>query len=247
MRKLIFSILFVVICVSCFGQKLRFITLNCAITKEEKDTIAKVVNYELAFYRKIFTIKKIPTVNIKLYGDHDKFKEYQKKSPKWDQSETGFYSDSRKEVCVYKGDDFKSTCYHEINHFIFHTQLNIIPTWVNEGLSDYFGNATIDTNGNVQIKSWWYGKNRMKKLIAKNKFNLEWLVSSSPKRFYKRHEIDHYVEAWSVIYFLMEKNQKTLTDIIIDLKAKYNSVDAINKEYAGGIIQLQKDVISYYQ
>ncbi len=122
-----------------------------------------------------------------------------------------------------------------------------IPDWINEGLACYFEQAKIDSAGKVNIKPWESGKRIMKELVRKKKFDLKWLVGTSYKKFHKRHEHNHYVESWAIVYFLMKTNQKVFVDIVKNLKSKTGSVDAINQCYKGGAEQLEKDIYNYYK
>lgn len=242
MKKFIFSILLVFIGTFCSAQKIRYNTMKCTISKGAKDSIQKMAKYELDFYRSIFTIDKIPTVTVKLYGTTERFKQAEKNIPRWNRSKTGFYMVGRREVAVLKDVNFIYTAYHEINHFIFHTQFKTIPTWVDEGLSCYFENAKFDSTGNVVIQPWRYGKYRLKELFRKNKISVERMAHRSHKKFHTGKELDHYVEAWAVVYFLMETNKNVMIEII-----RNNTPDAIEMCYKGGMAQLQKDVTEYYK
>jgi hypothetical protein len=222
--------------------------MGCKVTKAEKASIEKMARYELAFYSEIFTIKKIPTIQVSVYGDFEKYYKKMCDIAPSIRSRTrfGFYSPSRKTVYVYKDSSFVKTCYHEINHFIFATQLSSIPTWINEGLSVYFEYAQIDTAGNITIKPWAYGKSRMKVLIKKGRYNFEWLAKATHKKFHRRRDLDHYVESWALVYFLMNKDKKYVPEIIKELKAGRKSIEAVNEVYKGGMEQLVKDVVAYY-
>jgi hypothetical protein len=230
----------------CAGQKIRFNLVGCTLTKSEKAAIEKVARYELAFYSTIFKIRKIPTIQVSLYGDYEKFYK-QPHGSSFPRTKTGFYSYATKTVYVFKDSNFVTTCYHEINHFIFSTQLSHIPTWINEGLSVYFEKAKIDTVGNIEIMPWKYGKSRMKFLIGKNRYNFEWLTKATHKKFHRRRDLDHYVESWALVYFLMSKDKTYVPGIITGLKAGKNSQEAIDDVYKGGMEQLVKDVVAYYR
>jgi hypothetical protein len=245
MKKLLPVVLFLLASVFCFGQKIRYTTIKCTLSKGAKDSIEKLARYELNFYKTIFTIKKIPTIMVKLYGDQDRFEKSEETVPRWNRSQTGYYTLGNREVGVFKDEHFVATSAHEINHFIFHTQFDTIPTWVNEGLSCYFEYAAFDSSGNVVIQPWRYGKRRIKELLLKNKADVKQLAYFSPKKFYKgsdKKELDHYVQAWAMVYFLMETKREVMKDII-----KNNTPDAIEMCYKGGMVQFQKDFCDYYK
>src|SRR5215216_6556598 len=155
---------------------MRFVPMNCEITKAERSSIEKVAKYELEFYNAIFPVKKIPTIRILLYGDEEKYRRAEKCINRYARGSQGYFRPGTQQVCVLKNEAFVTTAYHEVSHLLFHTQMATIPTWINEGLACYFEQAKIDSSGNVEIKPWTSGKRKMKELIRKKKFGLKWLV-----------------------------------------------------------------------
>ena len=121
MKRVVSSLLFLLLVQLSFAQKLQFVCQGCKVTKEDKNTILIMAKHELAFYQSVFAITKIPPVRVHVYGDHKAFMRSQSSSPNYATSETGYYTYKRKEVCVYKDSNFVRTSIHEVSHAIIAT------------------------------------------------------------------------------------------------------------------------------
>ncbi|MDO9576514.1 MAG: DUF1570 domain-containing protein [Candidatus Cloacimonadales bacterium] len=222
--------------------------INCKLTEEEKFQIMKIADYEFDFYHSIFK-EKYPTLKVKIFGDSTEYREYQKKISKT-KATNGFYSQSKKVCIINKNDHFMKTIFHELNHFIIHYYLILVPKWINEGLSEYFEYSTVE-DSIVQINKQPKKAERLNRWTSeRSKIDLADFFTWSSNRWEEENSSPDFYSSslsWGLIYFFMEDElrREILIQIITAIRKGKNSTEAINEFYPGGIEQIQFDFVIY--
>jgi hypothetical protein len=122
----------------------------------------------------------------------------------------GIFTGDSLMAMALKGQDghVSSRTWHVVQHegfhqFVFAVIRGDIPTWVNEGLAEYFGEAVFTGDGMVTGVVPDYRMKRVQKEIADGQFiTIERMMTMSHKEWNANLEITHYDQAWSMVHFL---------------------------------------------
>jgi hypothetical protein len=233
---------------------------NCELTPPVERAIVFGVSRILDTYKETFGFSYPDNfnVNVTIFGDKDEFLKYQKERLGSVISETGYYSGRYRETVVLQQKNTKKTndakemvgtVFHEANHLIMRYSIPSCPTWVNEGLSEYFeGLNVFGENRRVYLqknRSWWC-KRWVKKgfPIELDKYlNMshdEWM------NFRNKDSNAAYTIGYSLVYFMMSRSntEKILKELLWEFKRNgedANSIKIINQFYPGGLEKLEKN------
>jgi len=226
--------------------------INHALSKTEKNKLIKIMNKEIHFHKKHMYLPHQITYNLRLCNT-EQLKKYKKlRSNLYG----GIYSSKNNEAVIKKGSHFLRTTIHESNHYIIRLGFKHPPSWIDEGLAEYF-ETTYLSHGKVYVKVHpedkkrlinWYKRGEIPPLASV----LSWSrvfwnhLDSNTNRDFKSRKI-----AWGLIYFLMntKEHRKALHNIIKALKKSNheNIVMVIQRNYKGGFSKFQKDFFSFLQ
>ena len=92
--------------------------------------------------------------------------------------------------------------YHEYVHSLLHTNFRWLPTWLDEGLAEYYGNTRFES------KKLYVGAPslRVEYLKGRQMISLETLLTVNPYSYYrgKPEQIDvFYAESWALVHFMV--------------------------------------------
>ena len=187
-------------------------------------------------------------LNLKLFDSKSQFNAYMKKVAPGLGTAGGFYISRLNEATVYTGNNDQrmyDVSRHEAVHAINNGAFGRMPTWLNEGLAEYFENLKFEKS--------------MLRIVKPNQAHLE-LLSTKPhpplifylnmndEQWYQESDKDiHYAMGWSLVYFLMssDKGKQFLKYMLDHLGHNYCksivSLDYINKNYIGGFKTFQRE------
>ena len=236
------------------GVGLEIFTEGYRLNREERNQIAAGINFILGYYKQIFNYGEDVPVKIRVFGKKARFMSYQEEISPF-VSEVGFYS-ARYNEAVINGerdkDEVIATIYHEANHAILTEKAPEVPLWINEGLAEYF-ERIVPKNDSVTIGHQDRRQfNLAQSLTAGNLPELSSYLSSweGPwKQNPQAEDEDKRSIAWSLVHYLMstEKGQETVIEILREKKQNptLSSIDIINKNYPGGLEELEVNWRSY--
>jgi hypothetical protein len=201
-------------------------------------------------------------VKITIFGDKDEFLKYQKEQLGLVISETGYYSGRYCETVVLQQKNTKKTSdakemvgtvFHEANHLILRYSIPSCPTWVNEGLSEYFeGLNVFGQNRRVYLQE---NRSRWCKYWAKKGFPLELdkYLSMSHEQWMNFRNKDAnaaYTIGYSLVYFMMSRSgtEQILKELLWEFKRNGEDVDSvkiINERYPGGLEKLERNWLEW--
>ena len=197
-------------------------------------------------------------VKVTIFGDEDEFLKYQKKQLGLIIPETGYYSGRYRETVVLQKKDTKKTkdakemvgtVFHEANHLMLRYNIPWCPSWVNEGLSEYFeGLNVFGKNRRVFLQN---NRSKWCKHWVKNGFPIELgeyisLSHDDWTSFRRREPNAAYSIGYSLVYFMMSRSstEKVLKELLWEFKKhgkNADSIQTINKHYPGGFEKLERD------
>jgi hypothetical protein len=236
----------------CFGwqlsaQRIQYDLRGCTLTVDDKAKFQSVAEYETAFFSEVFGVQRKQTIRVRMYGDEQDFRRAQRKIVGRVISSTGIYAPLPKLVLVNKWSRYLATTYHEMSHAVFHHHARFRPEWLDEGTAEYFKGAIIDSAGNIAIGTIAYRHAEMKTFVSDSAFSIRKTISASYRRFHGRHEHKYYTMSWGIVYFLRTEHDDVFRTIMYHVGTGSRSEKIIEAEYPGGIAQLEKDMIRFYQ
>lgn len=196
-------------------------------------------------------------VTITLFSDKDEFLEYQQKQLGSIISNSGYYSAQYRETVVLNEKNTKKTkdakrmvgvVFHEASHLILGHNIPWCPSWLSEGLSEYFeGLNVFGENRRVFLQknhSYWC------KYWLKNGFPIELdkyisLSQDEWRNFRKRDSNAAYTIGYSLVYFMMSRKstERVLKALLWEFKRQGKQADVIqiiNNCYPGGFEKLER-------
>ncbi len=112
-------------------------------------------------------------------------------------------------LMAYAGKEVSATTWHVIQHEGFHQFAHHViggemPTWVNEGLAEYFGHGVYTGDGFVTGVVPPMKLRIVQSLIAQKKFrSVEEMMGMSQEEWNSRLSGTNYAQAWAMVHFLV--------------------------------------------
>ena len=197
-------------------------------------------------------------VTVTIFADKENFHQYQTKQVGSVISESGYYSPQHRETVVFIDKTAKDmltetkrmigAVYHESSHMILMEQIPRCPTWLNEGLAEYFkGLNVIGENRRVYLNE---NQGKWLRYWTRNGFpiTLKEYISMSYDQWMalrSRNTNAAYTVGYSLVYFLMssQKTENVLKELLWDFKKhgqNANSLKTIDDCFPGGFERLDK-------
>ena len=223
-------------------------------TKRKVITAVKKIFYVLNDENGIpFT--KHTSIKVKIFGQQSDFLAYQKGVFDTHVSTTGFYYKKTNEAAVWKNRDVKSMLQvisHEAFHGILWTNYEKMPTWLNEGLAEYF--EQIEVYGTTAVIKPSKGWERMmqRASLAKAIPDLRDFLDYDHKQWWKLNGRQgfSYAIGWSLCFYLMsnDEGRALLVEIFkarqVDKEASISGV--VDRHYEGGVERLEENLNKWF-
>jgi Tfp pilus assembly protein PilF len=137
--------------------------------------------------------------------------------------------------------------YHEYVHSLLHTNFRWLPTWLGEGLAEFYGNTRFE-NKKIYIGA---PSSRVPHLQNRKIIPLETLLRVNPHAYYRGKEDEiatFYAESWALVHFLvfgpdMEQGKK-LTRFYTQLQRGDQQIKAF-REIFGDLKDLENNLEKY--
>ncbi len=239
--------LFLLNSISVSAQRIQYDCRGCTLSEDDKTKFRIMSEYETQYFSDIFGNQRTQTIRIRVFGDEARFKSAQRKIIGRVISETGMYAPVPKLVMIFKSPRYLATTYHEMSHAIFHHHARWRPTWLDEGIAEYFKTATIDSLENVTIGPHIYRLQEMRRCVADSlTFTILPVIAASNRQFHMVRETSYYTISWAIVYYLRTFHDDLFSDILYKIGTGKGSKKTLEAEYPGGIKQLEKDMVRYY-
>lgn len=225
------------------------------LSKSESSSLERMIDYELAFYNKVFGPGSVSRDSMKMtvVKDYVSYAFYLHNAGiKVPQGSGGVYSSKTNELVVWRGDKnrdgFLATCYHEMSHALLRSKMKSPPVWINEGLATWFENMRVSSSS-VRPQSNRYYEDRVKTLIEINDLDLKDFIAWDQSKFRQASFSQDgygYAVAYCMISLLFKNNEEALLGIIRELAAGTSSAAAFDACYPGGLETFEKEFIAAY-
>jgi hypothetical protein len=226
-------------------------------SKKEKRTFERAVNYEAAFYNRIFPDRKADFSDIKftVIPDQITYAAYIGKSGGAVHANSpGIYFPATHELVVCTSKRFRggfvTVLCHELSHAFLHIHAGgkNIPAWLNEGLAVYLQEMTFDR------KKMTHRVNRrsvarVKTLIELKDLNLSDFVTWEYWKFSVEsfaQEGYGYAVGYCMTLFLMQRDEDNAVAIFRNLIGEQSSKEVFDNCYDGGFAKFEKDFMEYF-
>jgi hypothetical protein len=254
-------------------------TRHFVVTSNCTDAIRKEYEDRLEAYYKYFTddwgITLSPgevrgKMKFMLYRDYDDF--LRETGVPWGVG--GFFNFVTAELQLYHDvedpEETRDTLFHEGNHlltYLIDTRFRY-PTWLNEGMAEYYGTATIDAKGVFHVGGLQYGRIVS---LRTDKANDKFLHLRDDILLIEQSEYQYkqYAYGWSFVHFMMQspkygkgfrsffanlpKNQDLKCEQVpfnekremLRLPKLDSVVDALEKRFGKSVEELEQEWVAY--
>lgn len=191
---------------------------------------------------KVAELRKID-LNIRFYSDPARFHAYRRTvAPETSSKAIGFYTSRLNQSTVLvQGDKVHvvSTAIHEASHAIVAAMFGGTPTWLNEGMAEFF---EMYKSGGGQQRVFEMNSGHLRLLKQSQLPPLLSHFSQPAHQWYSHSNMDlNYAVGWSLVYFLMSsmEGRKFLRYMLDNLAVNYcknfSTIAYFNGNYPGGL------------
>lgn len=195
------------------------------------------------------------TLNIRIFEDVASFEAYKNQNSDLHYAVEGYYAVEEDSIVV-RGNEFRqrmvATIYHEGTHAVLRREFSFIPSWIDEGLAEFFEGFRVHGNSTVALSplhndEWAKRFLHEGSLIPLPEYlqltNHEWVEIDQTARHMPR------IMAWSLVSFLMssEEGRHALRRYLQALKrstpteALATAYQELDSAYRGGIPALERE------
>lgn len=205
--------------------------------------------------KKIFTIyrqalgempKQRRDFRIVIYGNEADFRRYQRQVAPVLENAAGFYNNQTNQITTWGMAEAQllALVTHEASHAISNTNEHWVPTWLNEGLAEYFeGMHVFGLSAEVHANRYWLNV-LTHQGYTRRPPDLRRYLAVSHEQWYRGDGDDGtlaYATSWSLVYFLMDSRQgrDLLKALLERTRASplplMDSADFIDQRWPGGL------------
>lgn len=210
--------------------------------------------------RRFVTVFEVPldaplVIPLRYFPDRKGFRDHLARSGKGaDDSLLGYYSLYRDEIVVGDSPDYLSVLIHETCHFILHRVFEEVPSWLDEGLAEYFETSSAGPNGLVVMDSPAHRRELGRWLAGSRRPDLRELMGTNASTW-ADHDSEHAGRvralAWSVVDFLRSSPQgrQVLRAFIARLEDHrgLGSFEAIAGAFPGGAAAFERQWLEHVE
>jgi len=185
-------------------------------------------------------------ISLKLFGEVEEYQVYlHQKAPNL-KNAVGFYLANENEAGVLMQNNPEQNLAiirHESSHVMMANLYGLSPLWLNEGFAEYFRNLKISG----LETSIYPDYSHMKILKLSNNLSLKRHFELTVQEWQSQNVLQHYAEAWSIVYFLLSQPQNKrilsqyLSKLSVDRCLIPDAAEFFEQTYPGGLEVMDKD------
>ncbi|MCF7907543.1 MAG: DUF1570 domain-containing protein [Candidatus Omnitrophica bacterium] len=189
---------------------------------------------------------------VRIFGDEKYFFGYQRMASTTS-SNTGFFTSKTNEAVTYWRKNtvaMLALVFHEVSHALLHNVMHHQPSWIDEGIAEYFESSLVEGDSLIVVPSKTKDRTFKQRLRWNSVMDLPSFLKMSDEEWSNYENLpDNPARglAWSIVYYLMESNlgrivlKKTLHHLDKEGDQPRASFQALDLYYPGGVRQLEKD------
>lgn len=185
---------------------------------------------------------------IMIYGSEADFRAYQQQVAPVLENAAGFYNSASNQITTWSIPNERALInliVHECSHAISASNAHAIPSWLNEGLAEYFENLQVHgLSADIPLDQHWL-KTLRARGISEQPGHLEATIRAPYKQWYAANGPDNlsYATSWSLVWYLMDsaEGRKLLNRLLTTAHPDANfSKQLIDQQWAGGFNALEQ-------
>jgi hypothetical protein len=239
----------------------RFVLHDYQLTPANRASINLILSDLLTRHEQAFkfTTGTNRQLAIRIFGRFEDFRAYLTSNPdKFEEMPSnlnlsnvaGFYSAHDHEVVTWRQRDptyFANNLLHECSHAIMNRQFRVVPTWLAEGVAEYFSYPKFmrDARDDRRLTARWL---QLKQALDENSLpELRGFVNTTDHEFRALQPERSYAVSWSLVQFFESTpaNQAILNNMLRVIQQgdprTPPCADLLAKSYPGGLPKMEKD------
>lgn len=186
---------------------------------------------------------------IVIYGSEAAYRRYQRQVAPVLENSAGFYNSRNNQITTWGMADshLLRLITHEVSHAISASHGRFVPTWLNEGLAEYFEQINVAGLGaRIPVSGYWLAVLHQRGWHQKPP-DLRFILDAQHQDWYAANGPDSlsYAASWSLVWFLMDSREGRV--LIRDLLAQTHHPERINTSaligtrWPGGLAGFTRD------
>ena len=186
---------------------------------------------------------------IVIYGDEAEYRRYQRQVAPILENASGFYNARTNQITTWGMADghLLRLITHEVSHAISASHGRFVPTWLNEGLAEYFEQIDVAGLGaRVPVSDHWLHVLKRRQMHRQPP-DLRLVLDAQHQDWYaaNSHDAISYATSWSLVWFLMDSQEGRA--LVRDLLARTHNPASINTSalistrWPGGLAAFTED------
>ncbi|MDF1629546.1 MAG: DUF4124 domain-containing protein [Alcanivoracaceae bacterium] len=185
---------------------------------------------------------------IMIYGSEGEFRDYQRRVAPVLENAAGFYNSASNQITTWAIPNEQALIkliIHECSHAISARNDHAIPSWLNEGLAEYFENLQVHgLSADIPLNRHWLQTLHQRR-ISEQPGHLGATINAPYKQWYAANGPDNlsYATSWSLVWFLMDsaEGRKLINRLLTTPHPNTDfSRELIEQQWSGGFSALEQ-------
>lgn len=232
MKKILFLFLLCFEC-SVFSQELRISAIGTIVSNDEITKVKRTLRFQNAFYREQFGGSIDEEFNVKVFGDYSDFYNYANNCCRLEGFTTAFFIEPKKEIVVFKNEEFLRSISHEISHALTVGKGLHQYVWLDEGLAEVLSAYQLDDVGKWKEEVLFI-TDSLKISHRGNRFMTRFL-SIDREKWSELSAVESYGLAWALVNYLYKDERELLTQVIQGVLENTAPIATISLNYDKGL------------
>lgn len=258
MRVLSFLFSFFIFCGLLNAQTVKIEYGGDPLPDKDRRNIEEFISHEVYFYTQ-FGLPDTLTLQLHVFEDRKKAMEYLESiNISLPFKASGVYSPKLQKAFILgqeKGRERSlAIIYHELSHhFVRQILGKFPPSWLNEGLSEYFEHCKVTKKG-LRHTFTEYEQGRIRTMYMLGEIDLPTFLNSGHGKFMKRQATDEqysYILAHALVTFWIETVPRDILKSLVASLQNKNDLSTVSERidriYPGGFRQFEKDFEAAYK
>jgi hypothetical protein len=228
--------------------EIRIEGLDYAVPPPLRDRLIVAVSRIFDIYQQALSIEHHDAreFRILIYGREQDFRAYQQQVAPILENAAGFYSSRNNQITTWAMADERTLLQliiHECSHAISASGGRYIPTWLNEGLAEYFELMQLHgLSADIPVSPHWLAVLR-KQDSGQRRGHLARVINAAHQDWYAANGPDNlsYAVSWSLVWYLMDSadGRTLIRQLLHETQPGNSSLSIINQHWPGGFAALE--------
>lgn len=231
--KKIFVLFLLCIQYSVLSQELRINTIGTNVSTEELASVKWILRFQNKFYREQFGGLVDERFPVKVFGDYSDFHAYANNCCSLEGFTTAFFIEPKKEIVVFKNEEFLRSFSHEISHALTVGKALHQYVWLDEGLAEVLSSYQLDSLGQMKEEVLFITDSL--KIGQRRNGYLTRFLSIDREEWNTLNAVESYGMAWALVNYLYKDERELLTEVIRGVRVGVSPAETIASKYDKGL------------